>query len=429
MQNRIIPYLLAVFFLLIIFKQYANVANPKRPFDPKTTYSLLIQLFVFKSVEDLIMKIFTSVVTEKQRLTYDVVISGKSIVNLRQHYVRYLVFLLCLTLFYVQQVSANPACSPAQPQDCLYESDINVSIDLVEFDLMVTAIPNYMIPLRVYFPLNSIESRPAIIWNHGGDPSEDGRRRSMDWGQTLAAAGYVAIHPSRIPVPRPAQFRRQCKKNGFRSVRECERWIAQARVGPMNVRYIIDDLSIIETTIGVNIDASKIAVAGHSAGTIAVFSNAGAWQRWKPNGPIYSERDDRPVAFFATGPQGTMYANYLLAGFQSGDSFEPIDRPLALVTGVGDRTGEPPESRITAWLKSMQGNKYLSYDTNPAAVHETMNINVCDSDIQNLHCTWIASFGLAYFDAVLRERREAITWLQSDAYQILTNGEIELHRR
>ncbi len=285
------------------------------------------------------------------------------------------------------------------------------------------------IPLRVHFPLNPPGPRPVVIWNHGGGPSINGRTRSGNWGQTLAAAGYVVIHPSRRPVPDVRRFRRACVRNGFRNPLECERWIAQSRVGPQNTHFIIDELTTIGNMIGVTLDASKIVVAGHSAGTITVLANAGAWQQWTPGGEVFSERDDRPIAFLATAPQGPMYANYLLPGFQPGDSFAPIDRPFAFITGRGDRTGEPPEARTTAWLTSIAGNKFLSYDTEPEALHETMNINKCDGAVRTQHCGWIASFGLAFIDAVARGRQEAIDWLESDAYQILTGGAIGLHRR
>lgn len=321
-------------------------------------------------------------------------------------------------------------CTTPAPDPCLYISDLDYSVGRMDFGLQHPARRSYRLPLRVHFPANAVDARPVVIWNHGGEPSIDGRTRSARWGETLAAAGYVVIHPSRKPVPNAQRFLRQCADNGFTTLMECERWIAQSRVGPKNTHFLIDNLATIGNTIGITLDAAKIVVAGHSAGTITVLANAGAWQQWVPGGRIYSERDDRPIAFLATAPQGPMYANYLLPGFQSGDSFERIERPFAFITGVGDRTGEPPEARITAWLTSTpDDNKFLSYDTHPQARHETMNINVCDGPVRTHHCVWIASFGLAFLDATVRNRQEAVDWLESDAYQVLTGGTIELHRR
>jgi hypothetical protein len=37
--------------------------------------------------------------------------------------------------------------------------------------------------------------------------------------------------------------------------------------------------------------------------------------------------------------------------------------------------------------------------------------------------------GVAYMDAMLRGRAEAIAWLESDASEVLSGGAIELHAR
>ena len=100
------------------------------------------------------------------------------------------------------------------------------------------------------------------------------------------------------------------------------------------------------------------------------------------------------------------------------------------ITGVGDETGEPPESRTAAWLTAQgTGDLYLSWDTDRRAVHETMDIDKCDTATRSDHCRWIGSAGLAFLDATVRLRPEAQHWLDSDAYRVLTGGAIELHNR
>ncbi len=343
-----------------------------------------------------------------------------------------LVFVGILWVFSVE-VRAQMATTCTAPGDepCLYISDQDYAIDYIDFDMPVPSRENYSIPLRVRFPVNASGELPVVIWHHGGLPSFDGRTQSQRWGEILAAAGYVVIHPSRIPVPNFFEFLREhCEENGFGSPQECNRWIATSLVGPKNTRFIIDNLLMIENEINVILDENKIVVAGHSAGTNVVLANAGAVQQWIPGGKKYRIRDDRPIAFLATAPPGPIYAGWPFPGFQGGKSFNNIDRPFAFITGVSDKTPDkPPEARIIAWLTSMPGNKYLSYDTSSKAKHETMNINKCDGTLRTKHCRWIASFGLAFLDAIVRERPEAIEWLESDAYYELTDGEIELHRR
>jgi hypothetical protein len=63
------------------------------------------------------------------------------------------------------------------------------------------------------------------------------------------------------------------------------------------------------------------------------------------------------------------------------------------------------------------------------AVHETMDVDKCDTPLRADHCRWIASTGLAFLDALVRERDEAKEWLRSNALEVLSGGAIELHRR
>jgi hypothetical protein len=246
----------------------------------------------------------------------------------------------------------------------------------------------------------------------------------------LAAAGYVVIHPSRMPILNATPFLPECALNGMTDPAVCAEWIAQSRYGPQTTHFLIDRLAVIDAAIPAGLDRDRIVVAGHSAGTITVLANAGATQQWVMGGPVYNEVDSRPMAFFGTGPQGPMYAAFLVAGFPEGENYKPIDRPFGFVSGHGDRNGNDPASRTAGWLFAMQGHKYLSWDTSPEAHHETMNIHDCTGLVRANHCRWIEAFGLAFFDALVRQRPQAIAWLADpDAYSVLTGGAIESHRR
>jgi predicted dienelactone hydrolase len=322
-------------------------------------------------------------------------------------------------------------CDSNSPEACLYVSDLNYSVGLIDSVVLVDPVRNgYPVPLLIRYPIGVDGPRPIVIWNHGGAPSPAGNTRSEEWGNTLAAAGYVVIHPSRITVENTGAFKRECRDNGFNGTDECAHWLAQSRFGPQNTHFIIDNLLQIEAAhpaLARRLDSSKIVVAGHSAGSTTVLANAGALQSWVAGGPTYNERDNRPIAFLATGPQGPMYAGFN-TGFQT-TSFRQIDRPFMFITGVGDETGEPSPTRVTGWLTSMPGNKVLIWDREPEAVHETMDIDKCDTSVRNAHCRWIASAGVGFLDAVVRERPEAQEWIASNALRVATSGAIEIHRR
>ena len=324
-----------------------------------------------------------------------------------------------------QQLPAS--CLPSLPSTCTYSSDIHANAATVELELTDPARNGYRIPLLVRYPLGIAGKRPVVIWNHGGEPSENGRQRSAEWVATFAEAGYIVIHPSR-PHPDPVPYEAECFANGFKE--ECADFLANHRFGPLTTHFLLDNLALIEAAAPVlagKLDGSKVVIGGHSAGTTTALANAGAWQQYRVEGPRYQETDLRPLAFIATAPQGPLYAGFT-SGFQP-ESYGGISRPFLFVSGVGDLSGEPSVTRTTAFLTAAPGRKYLSWDTSSEAVHETMDIDNCDTPLRASHCAWIASLGLAFVDAVVRGRAAAIEWLDSDAYQVLTGGAIELFRR
>ena len=334
------------------------------------------------------------------------------------------------------------ACDPSDPETCLYTSELSYDVGVVrDVSLVDPDRHDYEIPLLIRHPLlDTVEPRPVVIWNHGGAPSRQGATRSEEWGNLLAAAGYVVIHPARLPLADSEPLRPDCEANGIHAPDECSHWIAQLIYGPQNTHFLIDhldDLAALDPALTGLLDPERIVVAGHSAGSTVALANAGARQQFVDGGPLYDERDDAPVAFLATGVQGPMFAGFH-SGFQPAapeldvHSFTGIDRPFMFITGVGDETGEPPESRVTAWLTAQgTGDMYLSWDTDHRAVHETMDIDVdkCDTAVRSDHCRWIGSAGLAFLDAIVRQRPEARQWLDSDAYRVLTGDAIELHNR
>jgi hypothetical protein len=332
------------------------------------------------------------------------------------------------------------ACDRADPATCLYTSDLVYDVGEIDgVQLSDATRDSYDIPLVIRYPVGAPGPRPVVIWHHGGNPSARGATRSEEWSQNLAAAGYVVVHPSRTLIADPTPFEAECRDNGFAVPDECAYWVTQSRYGPQNTHFLIDHLADVEAldpALAGMLDADMIVVAGHSPGTTSVLANAGAWQRWTPGAPQYDERNDAPIAFLATGVQGPMYAGFR-SGFQSPGthraitehSFVGIDRPFMFITGVGDETGEPPEARVTAWLTSPSGNKALVWDTVAEAVHETMDIDKCNTPLRADHCAWIGSAGLAFLDAVVRQLPEAEEWIGSNALEVLSGGAIEIHHR
>ena len=263
------------------------------------------------------------------------------------------------------------ACDPTDAESCLYSSDLTFDVGIVDgVSLTDPARSDYEIPLLIRYPrLETVEPRPVVIWNHGGAPSQRGATRSAEWGNLLAAAGYVVIHPARPPLADPTPLRAECEANGVLEPDQCSQFVAQVIYGPQTTHFLIDhlaDVAALDPVLTGLLDDARIVVAGHSAGSTVALANAGARQQFVEDGPVYDERNNTPIAFLATGVQGPMYAGFH-SGFQPADaatgsavdSFGGIDRPFMFITGVGDETGEPPESRTAAWLTAQGAGRPL----------------------------------------------------------------------
>ncbi len=257
-------------------------------------------------------------------------------------------------------------CDPEDPQSCLYVSDLSYPISSTQLTRLDPNRGNYPVPLLIRYPIGTNDPRPVVIWHHGGNPHPNGRARSAEWGRALAEAGYVVIHPSRVTIANPAPFEAECRDNGFDTPEECAYWVSNFRYGPLTTTFLIDSLNQLMVDVPAlrgRIDVSKIVVGGHSAGSTGPLANAGAWQQWVEDAPKYFTIDSRPIAFIASAPQGPMYAGFG-SGFQAApfdgnrqSSYAGIERAFLFITGVGDETQEPPESRVTGWLSALPGTR------------------------------------------------------------------------
>lgn len=342
------------------------------------------------------------------------------------------------TTGWASNAAAHPplpeGCSPATRRGCVYTPDLTFATTAV-FDTVLTdpARNNYDLPVRVRYPVGASGPLPVVIYNHGGTASNVGgfAPNAQPWPTVWAEHGYVVINPSRalLDSVTPAQ-EAECALNGV-PPELCNGFFAFKIFGPGNTDFLIDSfpqLAILHPPLSGLLDADRVVVAGWSGGSTIVLANAGAPRQFVSGGPVYDQAAARPIAFFGISTQGPDYAGFG-GGFDS-ESYDEIDaRPFITFTGKGDTNGKPSETRSTAWLRSAPGDKLLSFDRLTNAKHGTMNLSRCLTAVQARHCEWMQSAGLAFLDAATRGRPAAIEWLASDAYETLTDSEIELHRR
>lgn len=116
------------------------------------------------------------------------------------------------------------------------------------------------VPVRIYAP-DAGAKLPVVVVSHGIGEDRD----SYAWlGRRLAAAGFMAIHPTHAGTDRAVLERGY--RHLYRATKDPENW----RRRPRDVSAILDALAA-----DARADTSRAAVVGHSAGAFTAFSLAG----------------------------------------------------------------------------------------------------------------------------------------------------------
>lgn len=207
------------------------------------------------------------------------------------------------------------------------------------------------LPLRCYAP-ESGGPYPVILFSHG-------------LGSTRAAYGYLArswaSHGYLVVLPQ--HLGSDVKVLGgkgllpFRRLRQSMSDPANWEARPRDVGFVIDSLSILETTLpslAGKVDYARIGVGGHSFGGYTASLVAGARVRFPGEQRDRTFEDPRPRAFVCISPPG-LGGRGLFAGAWSG-----ITRPLLEITGtldVGSFDGEPWEWRLGPFRELPPGGK------------------------------------------------------------------------
>ena len=179
---------------------------------------------------------------------------------------------------------------------------------------------------------------PVVVFSHG----LGGSRLGYGFlGRAWAEHGYVSLHPShRENLPFGAAEAERPSLSTLRAMKEAiddpRNWEAR----PRDVAAAIDALSGLQLpALAGKLDASRIAVAGHSYGAYTALLCAGAGIRL--DGATSDFRERRAQAFIALSPPGNGSRGLEAA------SWADITAPVLCVTGTHDRgfQGQPPEWR------------------------------------------------------------------------------------
>jgi predicted dienelactone hydrolase len=222
--------------------------------------------------------------------------------------------------------------------------------------------------VKVYYPeaasaQTGAESRarfPLIVFSHGAGGDRYVANGLLSF---WAAHGYVVVAPThedsislRLRGGESASMKDVLRKFGTDP---------QLRIGcVLDDKLILDRLDDIEyelPDLDGRIDASRIGIAGHSAGAMTTALMAGTRCDMPVNGPGGPETaglaELRASAFLVLSGQGC-------GGAFDEHSWDDITRPMMVMTGSLDtsaRTGETPESRCDPYTYAPPGDKYLLF--------------------------------------------------------------------
>lgn len=265
---------------------------------------------------------------------------------------------------------------------------------------------NRQIPILVRYPIGPAGPLPMILWSHGGGADVNGKNGSVDWGLTLAQAGYIVIHMSHVPRTQ-AERLSLCTEFGVPDLQTCGGYFGALEVDrPRDANAVLADLDGIENSIpggAGRIDRTRIGVAGHSFGSYTAMTVAGGRVELTPVFNDVSFANPLPKVFMALSPQGPGRFGW------KDDSWREVFRPVLTATGLGDTTqGEDAPSRLVPFEMMPPIDKFRLFINHADSSHNTFNLNNPQRpDFEQ----WVASFGLAFLDANLKNDQAARIFL------------------
>ncbi|MEZ4394270.1 MAG: acetylxylan esterase [Polyangiales bacterium] len=324
------------------------------------------------------------------------------------------------------------ACAAANPAGCRYLGAMAYPMEaLAPATLSYTdeSGDTRTIRVQVRRPVGARGPLPVVVWSHGGaDGTSNPTNVGAGWDAVFTRAGYlfVAIAHSGRDV---ASRARLCSALGYDTA-GCMTFKYLSWDRPHDLRRVLDWLQ--EQAVGAqrgNVDLTRIAYAGHSAGAGAALVVAGATREIA--GSQRALPDPRPVAFLSCSPQGPGEE-----GFVEG-SFAGVARPHLTLTGAGDdTTGNVAEVRRRPFELMPAGQKYRGWIAEEPARHTIFDFSTSACEREGgtpercaQYLDWLSSAGLAFLDAHVAGRPEAAAYLASDALTFLGGGAFEWSRR
>jgi predicted dienelactone hydrolase len=267
------------------------------------------------------------------------------------------------------------------------------------------------VALRIYHPRGG-GPHPVVIFSHGFGGNKDVFAYLSTF---LASHGYVCIHPTHGDA---GILKENAKKGDplLAGLADPKCWVE--RVG--DVTFVIDSLDDLPAKVPAlkgKIDSRCVGVAGHSFGAYTAMLIGGVTIDLDGK-KDQSLADPRVRAILPISPQGTGEMGLTERSWQA------LKVPMMTVTGSQDRKpGKEPAWRQEPFEQSPKGEKYeLLID---GANHFSYGGLIGQAYISDS----VKAAGLAFWDAHLKESKEAQAFLHGDGLLNLDPGKVTVRRK
>jgi len=278
---------------------------------------------------------------------------------------------------------------------------------------------------------------PVVIISHGAGGSS---MAFNDLARLLTSHGYIVLSPAHSDSIR---LRKKNKDELDVDARKEIEKLAE-KVDPLDrladVRLILDSLDKIASSVpdlrtaeGVSkMDASRIAILGHSAGAFTAQLAMGV-RVLKAGGSeeLVALGDPRIKAGVLISPQSTG------SGTLTKDSWSALALPTLVITGAQESAGFTKETALTRrepFDAAKPGDKYLIYVQGAthssfagAAAAEIMGEKP-ETDVGTITDT-LASGVLAFLDAYMNNEQPAKDYLAGDGIKTVSQGKAAVERK
>lgn len=264
------------------------------------------------------------------------------------------------------------------------------------------------LPVRIYLPKNPAPA-PVILFSHGLGGSREG---NAFMGNHWARRGYVVVF---VQHPGSDETVWKGSADPLRSMKKAANF-ANFSLRLKDIPAVIDQLTLWNTTPGNplhnRLDLEKIGMAGHSFGALTTQGLSGQSLPWVG----VRLTDTRIKAALCLSPSSPEHGNPAKA-------FATVKIPWMLMTGTNDVSSignQTLASRLNIFPALPEGSKYELVLN--GANHMTFTDNLIPKSFDNPnHHKTILALSTAFWDACLKDNKEAKTWLDGEnALSVLT---------